>query len=225
MAVDWKDDGMRKWREEVVKEQQDCCNTLGKLRWREFEPSHYEHLKRQIGYQLFGVPKEKPCKKLNDGTGYRYDKLKEINKIFDIIKKCTKYNENPNKICVSFLLVFGKTKDSHITVPVIRIQQYDKGLDQNNNVFIDTCGRVYKDWKDYLDNNIVPDCVLCYPTNGVYSAVNGSVEVEFGISPAGRRGAKVLKVLDNAGTALGVVATGALILGLFEPVTMPVVAG
>ena len=222
MAVDWKDDGMRKWREEAVKEQQDSFDTIGTPMWREFEPSDYGHLKRQIGFALFGVPEEKPCAKLNDGTGYRDEKLKEINKIFDIIKKCTKYNENPNKICVSFLLVFGKTKDSHITVPVIRILQFDKVFEQNINVFIDPYGRVYKDWKDYLDNNIVPDCVLCYPTNGVYSAVNGSVEVEFGISPAGRRGAKVLEVLDNAGTVL---SGGATLARLVLPVTMPVVAG
>jgi hypothetical protein len=81
---------------------------------------------------------------------------------------------------------------------------------------------VYKNWQDYLDNNKIPECVLCYPKSGVYSAVNGAVKVEFGISPAGRTGAKVLKVLDTGGTVL---SGGATVAKLVLPVTTPVVAG
>ena len=55
--------------------------------------------------------------------------------------------------------------------------------------------------------------------------MNGAVEVEFGISPAGRTGAKFLQGLDIGGTVLSVGATGALIAGLFVPVAMLVVAG
>jgi hypothetical protein len=84
---------------------------------------------------------------------------------------------------------------------------------------------VYKTWQDYLENNTIPECVLCYPRNGVYSAVNGDVEVEFGISPAGRTGAKVLQGLDIGGTVLSVGAAGTLIAGLFWPVALPFVAG
>jgi len=59
----------------------------------------------------------------------------------------------------------------------------------------------------------------------VYSAVKGAVDVEFGISPAGRTGEKVLQGLDIGGTFLSVGAAGALIAGLFLPVALPVVAG
>jgi len=67
--------------------------------------------------------------------------------------------------------------------------------------------------------------VLCFPRNGVYSAVNGAVEVEFGISPAGQTGAKVLQGLDIGGTVFSLGAAGALIAGLLVPVALPVVAG
>jgi len=219
MAVDWNSHGMLKWREEVVKEQQECFDLLGKPMWREFEPSQYGDLKREIGFALFGVPEEEPSAYLNDGTGYTDKKLKEINKIFDIIKKFMQNHNNPKNIRVSFLFVFGKARDDCITVPVIRIPQFDI------NLFIDSCGRVYKGWQDYLENNKIPECVLCYPRNGVYSAVNGAVEVEFGISPAGRQGAKVLQGLDIGGTVLSVGAAGALIAGLVMPVALPVFAG
>jgi hypothetical protein len=225
MAIDWRADGMHMWSEEAVKEQQDCFDLLGTPMWREFGPSHYGNLKREIGFALFGVPEEEPCANSNDGTGYTDKKLKEINRIFDIIKKCMKHHKNPKNICVSFLFVFGKTRGYCITVPVIRIPQFDIVFKQNVNLFIDSCGRVYEGWQDYLENNTIPESVLCYPRNGVYSAVKGAVDVEFGISPAGRTGAKVFQGLDIGGTVLSVGAAGTLMAGLFLPVALPVVAG
>ena len=220
MAVDWNSHGMLMWREEAVKEQQKFFDLFGKPVWREFEPSQYCNLKREIGFALFGVPEEEPHANLNDGTGYTDKKLKEINKIFE---KCMQNRKNGKSICVSFLFVSGKTRDACITVPVLRMPQF--GIFFNDNLFIDSCGRVYKGWQDYLENNKIPECELCYPRNGVYSAVNGAVEVEFGISPAGQPGAKVLQRLDIGGTVLSVGAAGALIAGLVMPVALPVVAG
>jgi len=225
MAVDWSGDGMVMWKEEAVKQQQDYFDLLGRLMWREFKPPQYGDLKRQIGYALFDVPEEVPSANLNDGTGYKDKNLKRINKIFDIIKKCMQHHKNPKNICVSFLFVVGKTRDACIAVPVIRVPQFDIIFKQNINLFIDSCGRVYEGWQDYLENNTISECVLCYPKNGVYSAVNGAVEVEFGISPAGWTGTKVLQGLDIGGIVLSVGATGALIAGLFVPVALPVVAG
>jgi hypothetical protein len=68
---------------------------------------------------------------------------------------------------------------------------------------------VYKDWQDYLDNNTLPDCIICYPKSGVYSARNGDVEVEFGISPAGNLGSKLLNDLD---VAAAVITSGAALM-------------
>jgi hypothetical protein len=225
MAVDRNANGMIMWKEEAVNLQQDFFYFLGTPMWRQFKPSQYGDLKREIGFALFGVPEEGPYANLNDGTGYTDKKLKHINKIFKIIKKCMQHHNNPKNICVSFVFVFGKTRDSCITVPLIRIPQFDIIFKQNINLFIDSCGRVYEGWQDYLESNTIPECVLCYPRNGVYSAVNGAVEVEFGISPAGRTEAKVLQGLDIVGTVLSVGAAGTLIAGLFVPVALPVVAG
>ena len=225
MVVDWNDDAMLMWKGEAIKEQQECFDLLGTPMWRKFKPSQYGDLKRKIGFALFDVPEEEPCANLNYDTGYRDKKLKEINEIFDIIQKCMQCHKNPKNICVSFLFLSGKTRDDYITVPVIRILQFDIAFKQNINLFIDSCGRVYEGWQDYLENNMIPECVLCYPKNGVYSAVNGAVEVEFGISPAGQTGAKVLQGLDIGGTVLSVAAAGTLIARFFLPVALPVVAG
>jgi hypothetical protein len=84
---------------------------------------------------------------------------------------------------------------------------------------------VYKDWQDYLKNNTLPKCILCYPKSGVYSARNGVVEVEFGISPAGKLGREVLTGFDIGGTIFCLGASGVGIAALFVPVAWPVLAG
>jgi hypothetical protein len=55
--------------------------------------------------------------------------------------------------------------------------------------------------------------------------VNGDVEVEFGISPAGRTGAKVLQGLDIGIKVLSVGARGALTAAKYVPVASPIFAG
>jgi hypothetical protein len=226
MAVDWSADGMLEWKEEVVKQQQDYCDMLRKPMWRAFELSQYVELKRELGFALFDVPQEVPSTDLNDGTGYADKNLKHINKIFDIIKKCMKHHRNPKNIIVSFLFVYGKTSDRSIKAPVIRVPQFDIDFKQNIHLFIDFSGRVYEKWQDYLDHNLLPECVLCYPKDGVYSAaVNEAVEVEFGISPAGQTAAKVLKGFDIGGTVLGLGATGTIVAAVFLPFALPIMAG
>jgi len=224
MAVDWNIDGRLEWKEKAVKEQQDNFHLLSTPMWREFEPPRYDILKREIGFAWFGCPEEEPCE-LNEFTGYTDKKPKEINKIFDIIKKSLKNHTNPKNICASFLHVLGKTEHGHITAPVIRILYSDSISRENINLFIDSSGRVYKGWEDYLENNTLMECVLCYPRNGVYSAVNGAVNVGFRISPAGRTGAKFLQGLDIGGKVLNVGAAGVLTAAMVAPVALPLVQG
>jgi hypothetical protein len=59
----------------------------------------------------------------------------------------------------------------------------------------------------------------------MYSAVNGYVDVAFGISPAGEVGAKVLKGLDTAGAVLGAGAACIIAASLITPVAAPLLLG
>jgi hypothetical protein len=215
MPAGWEAYQMCMWEEKAVKEQQCYYDLLGTPKWREFKPPDYNNLKRNIGFAIFGPPKKEPDKNSKDDTGYTDQALKYINQIFDTIKKCMKKHKDQQNIWVSFLFVLTKTEDYCKRVPVIRIPEHDLTVQQNNNIFIDEFGRVYKDWQNYLGNNKLPKCVLCYPKNGVYSAVMGAVEVEFGISPAGKRG-KVLRGLAYGFAALGLGAA-LLVPGPWQP--------
>jgi len=55
--------------------------------------------------------------------------------------------------------------------------------------------------------------------------VNGTVTVEYGISPAGKRGRKFLRYLDNVSTVLSVAASVVAIAALCVPVALQDVAG
>jgi hypothetical protein len=220
MPVDWNSHGIVKWKEEAVKMQQGYCHLFGNQKWREYKPSDYSKLKRNIGCAMFGLPKNVGDENVNGGTGYTDEQFKHINVIFDIIKRLKEKYNNQENICVSFLFVVGKAEDNYVRFPVIRIPEHDVTLQQNNNIFIDASGRVYKDWQDYLNNNTLPDCVICYPKSGIYSARNGVVEVEFGISPAGKVGSKFLiQPIINVGASVLKIAS------TFSPVLVPVVEG
>jgi len=213
------------WKDVALKEQQGYFHLFGNDMWREYKPTEYINLKRNIGFAVFRLPEKEPDEDLNDGTGYTDKQLKHINKIFGKIKKSKKKHTNQENIWVSFLFVLGKAGDDYVRFPVIRIPERDVFVQQNNNIFIDFCGRMYKGWQDYLKNNTLPKCILCYPKNGVYSERNGVVELEFGISPAGKLGREVLTGFDIGGTVVGLSASGVGIAALCVPVAWPVLAG
>jgi len=110
-------------------------------------------------------------------------------------------------VCL-FCLCWRREKGDYMKLPVIRLLKHGINIQQDNNILIDFCRRVYKYLQNFLKNNTLHKFIHCYPKNGVYSAVNGVVEVEYGISPAGKTGRKFLRCLDFGGTILGLVATG-----------------
>lgn len=36
-------------------------------------------------------------------------------------------------------------------------------------IFVDETGRVYKNWNDYVQNNVLPKGTMVAPSNGVYT--------------------------------------------------------
>jgi len=151
--------------------------------------------------------------------------LEHINKIFDSIERSMKKHKIEENIFVSLSFVLAKAGDVCQKFPVINLLTHDIDTQEDNNTLIDFCGRLYENWKDYLKNNTLPNCLHCYPGNGVYSVENGTVTVEYGISPAGKRGRKFLRHLDNVSRVLIVAATVVAIAALCSPVALSVAAG
>ncbi|XP_069674748.1 uncharacterized protein [Periplaneta americana] len=224
MSIDMESSEVKKWKEEATKEQQEYFEFLGKCGLLKYKPSDYNNLKRKIGYAIFGTPTEEPNEISNDFTGYPKKQLNHINAVFDLIKEQKKKHNDKLNIWVSFLFVSGKVGNDHIRIPLIRMPESDSMFKRDCFIFIDSCPRVYKRWQDYLDNNRLPDCVMCYPRNGIYSESFGSLQLDFGISPAGKIGMKVVQGFDIAGTIVGMAAAGVGIAALFVPIAWPIAA-
>jgi hypothetical protein len=218
MSVDLNSGDMQKWKDSAKQKQQEYCDSTHIVEWRDCKLSDTSNLQKLIVCALFDVSEEEPVKTFTD------KQWKSIKKIFVSIKNYMKKHENEN-FHVSVLFVLAKTGDSYMKVPVVKVLKNDINIQPDNNIFIDLCGRVYKNWQDFLKNNTLPECILCYSKNGLYSAVNDVVEVEYGISPAGKTEKKVFKILDFGSTALGVGATAIGISTVFTPVALPVVVG
>lgn len=220
MSVNWNSDEMRVWEKEATEFQQKYFDSLNGHEWMEYEESNYDSLRRNIGYSAFGVPGENPNES-NDLTGYDRKQLSYINKVFDIVMD---HKGERNRVCVFFIFVCGKVGDCNLEFPVIGVRN-DVSILQYYNIYIDSCARVYRNWQDYLENNKLPECAICYPKNGIYSAKNGVVQVQFGISPAGEASAKFLKDLDSIGALLAVNASRVAVTSLFIPVGLPLLIG
>jgi len=219
MAGYWNCEDMREWMDLAQKKQQEYYESPDIVNCREYKLSDTSNLKKFIRFALFDVSEKDPFE------NYTGKQLNLINKIFDTIEKSMKRLKCEENISVSVLSVLAKAGDVYQKFPVINLLTHDIDTQQDNNTFIDFCGRVYENWKDYLKNNTLPNCILCYPKNGVYSAENGTLNVEYGISQAGKGGRKVFRYLDNVSTVLSVVAAVVGIAMWFFTVPLPVVAG
>jgi hypothetical protein len=218
MPVDWNSDRIQKWMDSGKEEQQGYCDSPHIVNGREYEISDTSNLKKIIGSALFEDSEKEQVENFTD------EQRKHISKVSDSIKKSVKKHE-VKYIRLYVLYVLVMAADGCMKLPVIKLLKPDINTQQDNNIFIDFSGRVYKNWKDYLKNNTLPSCILCYPKNGVYSVVNGVVEVEYGTSPAGKKLRKFLRRLDFGFTALGLGATLVGTAALCFPVALPVVAG
>jgi len=212
MPVDWNSADMLKWKNLTKQKQQEICDSSHIVNGRKCKLSDISNLKEIFGFPLSGVSEEETVQNFTDVT-----------KIFANVEKSMKKHEDEN-ILLSALFVLVKIGDGYVKLPVIKLKQA-ANIQQDNYTFFDSCGRVYKNWKDYLKNNTLPNREICYPKNGVYPPVNCVVEVEHDISPAGKTGRKVLRSLDFGGTVLGLGAAGVGFAALFFPWALPVVAG
>jgi len=217
MAVDWNSEDMQKWMDLTQKKQQQF-HDYPNIRGRECELSHTSNVKEIIRFALSEVSGKEPLENLTD------KQLKHINKIFDSIERSMKGHKIKENICVSVLFVLAKTGDDYSKFPVISLVAHDVDIQQDTNIFIDLRGRVYKDWQDYLKNNKLPSCIFCYPKNGVYWTENGTLQVEYGISPAGKREIKFLRYFNIVDTVLSVAGAVVGVAALCIPVAMELVA-
>jgi hypothetical protein len=203
-----------------MKVQQNIYEMLGGDRMEQglYSGQNRTDLERKVAYAMYGPPPQLPNRELNAGTGYKKKQLKAVRKICNVILKQTGRTE----VFVSFLFVCIKIPGGQLVAPVFRVAaeiENDVGDAENDILYVDASRRVYKGWIDYIKNNKLPKCFMCYPRNGIYTETDSKVEVKFGESPACKLSEKVLDAVD---ITLTLVVTVLGITALVVPVSAPV---
>ncbi|XP_046678351.1 uncharacterized protein LOC124366113 isoform X1 [Homalodisca vitripennis] len=216
------DDDIKLWKRRARSYQQSCCNSFCD---RIYDRVNEEQLAFKVGYALYNAPTE-----IDEDTKTAvYTKAQEshIKLVCDKIKSLHPTGENSFYISYLYIVIRLRNKKNDEGIQVLfRIPTFEEGkpiLDNHN--FIDPKPRRYETWNDYLRKNKLPKCDMCYPVNGIYSAIDGSVEIQFGKSPACDTRTAVFTSLDVSSTVLLVGATGVTLVSLAVPVAAPFVWG
>ncbi|PAV88667.1 hypothetical protein WR25_26224 isoform C [Diploscapter pachys] len=213
-------------------------------------------LAKKIGFALFQSPTEVPLEELEEAgidikeyedeqpdykSKYGYSKEKE-ERIDALIDKLVVVNEKLSgksaksadsdatlstaflHIKFAFVSYFKEGWMSDETLPLIVMQVQTK--EESSRIFLQSDGRVYAGWDDFLASNELPECKIVFPDGGIYEMEEDDfINLRIGNSRACKKRWKFLKYLDHTATGIGVVATVGSIIGLFTPLAPIAAAG
>lgn len=114
---------------------------------------------------------------------------------------------------VGFIFVACKQEQTEFVIPVfsVYVGEDEKGIARRK--YVDTQGRVYKDWTDWKANNRLPMLKYAYPTRGFFTCSGNDQgefseerdpDVEYGTSPACDASSRVLRQTDNVAAIVSI---------------------
>lgn len=173
--MDWDEEENLAWELVAREAQQRFAETWGSRKWEVFLQSERTLLEARVGLAVFGPPDEQL-------GGYKQKQVRTITKLCDMIVRKTRNYVNLGQVKISCVFVSAKSKKERVTVPLIRVLKYDYADDICNHRFFDSNCHMYSGWDDFLRHNKLPQCLLLYPTNGIYTLKNGKVMLSRGES-------------------------------------------
>ncbi|TMW51893.1 hypothetical protein DOY81_003022 [Sarcophaga bullata] len=139
-----------------------------------------------------------------------------------------------NKVSVTYIFYVMVTKDTDFNTaldstefschPVFRCKKCDN---QSNSkdccmVYIDETGRVYQNWKSFIEENVLPAGTMVAPRKGIYNFdANNKVILDIYSTPSGSPGAKFMSA---AQTGTAVAGIGAACVPIAAACALPVAA-
>ncbi|XP_073843162.1 uncharacterized protein isoform X1 [Musca autumnalis] len=209
----------RKTIREIQQELAKNCGFGDDIIWDQLSKKDSEIMKSKIK-QL--IPDQK--------TGQKgIEKTRE--NIFESLWAQRKYT-NCNSVTYIFYVMVTEETDfkaapdstKYSCHPVFRCRKCVAGNDSRSccMVYVDETGRVYQDWKSFVEDNVLPGGTMVSPRRGVYNFDrNGDVILDVYCTPSGTRGAKVMNVAQTSSAVLGV---GAACVPIAAALTLPVAA-
>ncbi|CAB3400440.1 unnamed protein product [Caenorhabditis bovis] len=147
--------------------------------------------------------------------------LKLRDELFDINRKQKKLKEGDKNILETkfvFVSFFAEGAQSNI-LPLVCIC-----ISPTKNLFVESSGRAYDGWDDFLDRNKLPECYIIYPNNGFYEIEDKSyLNLRYDVSRKSKFPSRIAKISDRSAMGIGIAATIGSVIGLFTPLA-PVAA-
>ncbi|ALC43551.1 CG7730 [Drosophila busckii] len=167
-----------------------------------------------------------------------FENMREI--LFNSVWEQRKYTNRQSLTSIFYVLVATDEEDHNIAQnsrkwschPVFRARRCVSGNDRLNSsssdccmIFVDEVGRVYQNWKAYVENNELPAGIMVAPRRGVYTLVQQKVMLENWQTPAGSTLHKALGHADKGAAFAGFGAALVPLAALIAPVAAPLMAG
>ncbi|XP_014289580.1 uncharacterized protein [Halyomorpha halys] len=212
-------ESLKSWLRVTEQNQDFYCSTLGTRTWEQYRQNEKHFLKLKLGFAIFGPPSH-----IDDNDISFKDPIQSeiIENIQNVIEKVSE-SEN---IYLAFIYLIGNVDGEYAEFPIIRILKESDDSTKYTSYFVDILGRLYKNWDAFLNDNIFPKCVYCYPKNGFYSRdKDGNVQLDLAYSPTCKKLKRFVKGADILSDAAMV---GSLAIGLTSlavPVAAPVLIG
>lgn len=213
------DESLKSWLNVAEQKQDFYCSTLGTRTWEQYRQNERRFLKLKLGFAIFGPPSQ-----IDDTEICFKDPIQN-----EIIERIQSVIENVSKtedIYLAFIYVIGNVNGEYAEFPIIRVINESDGYTKHTSYFVDILGRLYENWDAFLNDNIFPKCIYCYPKNGFYSRdKDGNVKLELGYSPACKKLKRFFKHVDTLSDAAMVSSIAIGLASLAVPVATPVVIG
>ncbi|RZF47564.1 hypothetical protein LSTR_LSTR009100 [Laodelphax striatellus] len=201
------------WRIKARKYQNVMNEMLGN---RYFDSFPKNHLREKINFGLFGPPPYS----VNSESAEITDKL-----ISQITLLSRKFRPHTDTIYMEYTFIYLRYKNNLTGIEVLfRIPEATSNVNSKKCAFVDSNGRTYEDWADYLENNQLPKCDMCFPNDGTYSLAS-DFSIIFAKSAACKIGKIVMKGLDVTSSVVGIATTGITLAALAVPIAGPIVVG
>ncbi|XP_068087029.1 uncharacterized protein [Anabrus simplex] len=212
------------WKDIAKNLQQNLLYRFGADDWDLYKKSKRNYLEKTVAYALFGPPKSLTLVDNEGIIGYEPKQIENVRNVCaSIIREDVHSEDEDGDTWMSIIFVcteipVHKKEDLLIaTVPVFRVPKKIVGHPDSVR-FIDSNARVYVNWNDYLLNNPLPKCNICYPKEGIYKAdINGNVILEFGQTPSCGAVQRLLTIVDQTSNVVTIGTSIITVTSLFHP--------
>ncbi|XP_065208227.1 uncharacterized protein LOC135837027 [Planococcus citri] len=194
----------REWIQNAIKFYREWDKTL--YLWKAFHADQHDLLKSYVGLSLYGNPSQEELNICDIWRKFPDKRQKNIDEL------CRKFNYENGQVIVAHTYLY---LDDDNKACVFRQMKSNDEV-----IFIDGIGRVYKSWTHFLKTNRLPDCHYVAPDDGIHKIKQTLFEYK---SPAAGIGHAVLRGADIA--AAGTAIVGTVLTLATAPISAFVIAG